>query len=318
MKTNLILTAVLAGLVTGWFDNTPPPSRTPALAPGEGNTRVVEAPRPVQLPDESYIPPPAFNDVPLVNQRPPEQRAFVDAYNRVGRPRITLFVNRTLDGNIIPANPRRPNLSVEETRTATTGVTVDKSENWGYGNYYGGGGGQSNDRFESTGPGEYRQSVDVYLKHGEYDEVQARDLDYVAIENVMTDWIASNGQVTVVSPTLVRQKLTDEQVKALEEGRPQVMREIAEQLDADVLVQVQARPTRQTGQGLEVRLVVEAMNVRGGESLARVIVDMAPPLDKTTINKYTRFLARSLMDDMTETWTPPVPAGQPTTRPTAP
>ena len=68
---------------------------------------------------------------------------------------------------------------------------------------------------------------------------------------------------------MARQRLTDEQVKELQEGRPQMVGEVAQQLDADVLVQVQARPTRQTAQGLEVRVVAEAINIgRGGQSIA--------------------------------------------------
>ena len=106
---------------------------------------------------------------------------------------------------------------------------------------------------------------------------------------------------------MVRRALTDEQVQALEQGRPQVLREIAQQLDTDILVQVQARPTRQTPQGMHLRLVVEAFNIEGGQSIGRAMVDLPPPLEKTTINKYTRFLARKLMDDMISTWSAPPP-----------
>src|SRR5205807_1960747 len=101
---------------------------------------------------------------------------------------------------------------------------------------------------------------------------------------------ASNGQVTVISPSMARQKLTAEQVKDLQSGRPRVLREIAEQLGTDVLVQVQAHPTQQTREGLKVRVIAEALNTRGGESIGRAVVDVPPPLGKLQINKYTRFL----------------------------
>jgi hypothetical protein len=78
--------------------------------------------------------------------------------------------------------------------------------------------------------------------------------------------------------------------------------ELAEQLGADVLVQAQIRPTRQTREGLAVRIVAEAVNTRGGQSIGRAVVDVPPPLEKRQMNKYTRFLARKLMDDMTGTW----------------
>jgi hypothetical protein len=67
-------------------------------------------------------------------------------------------------------------------------------------------------------------------------------------------------------------------------------------------VQVSARPTHQTPRGLEVRMVAEAINVQGGQSVGRAVVDMPPPLDKPRINKFTRFLARVLMDRMIGTW----------------
>jgi hypothetical protein len=164
------------------------------------------------------------------------------------------------------------------------------------------------DRFESRGPAQYRDSVDVYLRPGQYDEANARAIDYEAIETIMTDWIASNGQVTVISPVMARQRLSDEQVRELQEGRPQALSELARQLDADVLIQVQARPTRQTRDGLEVRILAEAINTRGGESIGRAVVDVPPPLEKTQINDYTRYLARKLMDDMSETWRAAPPA----------
>jgi hypothetical protein len=282
----------------------PPPPRVPVPTNDRRATlREREEMRP--LPEPAYDDPsvaPPFDDVPLVSQRPPEQRAFVESYKGVGAPRITLFVNRTLEGKIVPVNPDDPLVSVERRQRSTGDVTVERSDTYRREYRRHDDVRDRTDRFESRGPGEYRESVDVYLRPGQYDEIQAKAIDYEAIENVMTDWIASNGQVTVISPTMARQRLSDEQVKEIEAGRPQALREVAQQLDADVLIQVQARPTRQTQQGLEARIVAEAINTRGGESIGRAVVDVPPPLDKLQINDYTRFLARKLMDDMAQTW----------------
>jgi hypothetical protein len=198
-------------------------------------------PPPRDLPPDDGRPP--FDDVPLVSQRPPEQRAFLDAYRHVGSPRITLFVNRTPDANITPV--------------------------------------------------------------------------YGAVESIMTDWLAANGQVTLISPTVARQRLTDQQVKELQDGRSTAPGAVAQQLGADVLIQVRADPTRQTQDGQEVRLIAEAVNTRGGQSIGRAVVDVPPPLEKTTINRYTRYLARKLMADMTDSWMappPPPPAAAPGAR----
>jgi len=315
----------------GCHDDTPPPPRMPVPVPSSGDQAYgqqygevrdsdVVRPLPPPTPDPSANRPP-FEDEPLVDQAPPEQPAFVDMYKKVGSPKITLFVNRTLDGDLVPVNPDEPVASVTETRSSNGPVSVESHDSYlqgsgshAYGGWYDSHGeyhsytqSDSSDKFDAKGPAEYHETTDVYLHPGQYDDVEAKSLDYEAMENIMTDWIACQGQVTVISPTLARQRLSDEQLKDLQSGRPQMLSEIAQQLGADILIQVQAHPTRQTPAGLEVRLVAEAMNTKGGQSLARATVDMEPPLTKTQINKYTRWLARKLMSDMTSTWSAPPP-----------
>jgi hypothetical protein len=115
----------------------------------------------------------------------------------------------------------------------------------------------------------------------------------------MTDWFACGGQVTIISPVMARQKA----------GRSDLTFEQVQQLGADILVRVTAHPTRQTPDGTDVRMVAEALNVKGGQSIARAVVDVQPPLEKTTINDSTRFMARKLMDGMIGSWlTPAAPA----------
>jgi hypothetical protein len=226
--------------VVGCRDNTPPPQRVPI--PAQHARRVETTTYRAEREDEAKpLPPPPqaeyalpFDDPPLLSQEPPEQPAFVDAYHRVGSPRMTVLVNRTLDGS----------------------------------------------------------------------------LDYQAIETIMTDWLACNGNVTIISPAAVRQRLSDQQMKELQEGRPGAMGSVAQQLGAEILVHVQAYPTRKVDLGQEVRIVAEAMNTRGGQSIGRAVVDVPPPLEKQTINRYTRFLARKLMDDMISTWSAPPAPGQ--------
>lgn len=306
-----VLLSAIAGAV-GCAKSAPPPPRAEIPPPGMGRERVVDVQRPVEqttYPHQERL----YDDVPIMNERPPEQKAFVEAYNDVGRPKLTLFVNRTLDGHLLPVTDNDPLVTVDHRRRASSGVTVERRTTDDRRGYYRDDRTESVDRFESTGPGEYRETTEVYLRPGQYDEVLAKQIDYQAIETIMTDWLSADGQVVIMSPTVVRQRLTDQQVAELEAGRPQVMREIAQQLDTDILVQVQARPTRQTERGLDVRMVVEAFNVMDGQSIARAVVDMPAPLEKTTINRYTRFLARKLMDGMIGTWSAPPPAvrGQP-------
>jgi hypothetical protein len=86
----------------------------------------------------------------------------------------------------------------------------------------------------------------------------------------------------------------------------------------DVLIQIQAHPTRRQDQ-LVVLLVAEATNIRGGESLAQASVEMPTPVDRIELNNYTRFLARKLMHEMGDTWAaaPAPPPASPAT-PSAP
>src|SRR5207248_8114748 len=165
-----------------------------------------------------------------------------------GSPQITVLVYRTLDGEVVPVNkgggavepPLRP--------------PADRPP-----------------RYDDARYDRDRDDARTYLKQGQYDEGQAKALDYQAVENILTDFLACQGSVEVMSPTMVRQKLTEEQIKDLQSGKPRVLREIAQQLEADILVQVSAHPTRQTQNGLEFRLVGEALNIKGGQQVARAV-----------------------------------------------
>src|SRR5690606_17826716 len=83
----------------GCASRAPSPPRVAAPPHGSG-ARAVDPVRPVEevhYPGQDRL----YHDEPIMVERPPEQKAFIDAYNAVGRPRITLFVNRTLEGQIL-------------------------------------------------------------------------------------------------------------------------------------------------------------------------------------------------------------------------
>ncbi|MDB5174129.1 MAG: hypothetical protein JWN51_2902 [Phycisphaerales bacterium] len=229
----------LLGVAAGCGSDQPPAPQRVSAGP------VYVSPQPSKpLPPafrEDEVPAPPFSDPPLVSQRMPEERAFVDAYNAVGRPRILVFVNRSPQApGVAPAN---------------------------------------------------------------FDETKARSLDYAAVENILTDWLAADGHVTIISPAAGQQALNEQQSHDLQSGRAAAGRDVARQVEAHILVQVQAQPTMQTEGGAQVRMVAEAVDLKhDGTSLARAVVDVPPPLDKQQINKYTRFLARKLMDGMIVTW----------------
>src|SRR5207302_1115838 len=104
------------------------------------------------------------------------------------------------------------------------------------------------------------------------------------------------GKVAVLDPSAAR--LSEQQVADLQKGKTDTL----DRIKADVLVQVQAKPTRWSEGGVAVRVLASAMNLKGGESIGRSFVDIPPPLDKPQINKFTRFLARKLMVGMLDSW----------------
>ncbi len=286
----------------------PPSSYVPAPQPPiayQPRAKLLAAPPAEQLNLPQQAPAGYYNDTPLVKDRPPEQRAFVEAYNRVGRPKIAIYVNRGLDGVTVPVNNREPILSAQSNTSISGPVTV--THNTGV---------FGSTSVQTNGPVSASSNSALYVAPGEYDDLQARALDYEAIENILTDWMAAGGQTSIISPTLARAKLTADQQKALDGGQAFVLTDITQRLDADILIQVQVRPTKQAnynapGQAAvyQARLIAEAINLRGGQSVARAVVDVPPPLDKQTMNEYTRFVARKLMDDMIYTWSaqPPTP-----------
>ena len=226
-----IVTAGMMGLTlcAGCRDSSPAVPYTPPPARGyETGLREHEGPKPMPEGRTAGMgaSPRPFNDEPLLVDTPPEARRFVEMYNKVGRPRITVIVDPTI------------------------------------------------------GP----------------------SIDYGMMELLLTDWMAADGQVSIVSPTVARARLSKEQLKSAEGGNADAVRDVA-----DIMIHVTAGPSQQR-QVRDVRILAEAMEVRGGDSLARAAVDMNAPMSKPKLNEYTRFLARKMMDGMTTTWGMPAPA----------
>ena len=302
---------IAAGLLPGCASGPPPePIKVVTVASAEPD---VNKPLPTPSPLDNAGP--GFDDVAILHQPLPEGPAFISAYNKVGKPRLMIFVNRTLTGDLIPVNPVEPDVSIQHTEQTTGAVKINSnttSLDAGYYSWLV----QNNYRsFETSGPAQYTNKTEVYLKPSQYDEAQAKSIDYELIENLITDNLSVDGQVMLISPIASRQRLTDTEIKELQEGRPQMLGEIAEKLQCDVLIQVTAHPSQQTSDGLGIRLIAEAFNTKGGQEIGNAAVDISPPLVKTKLNANTRFVSRKLMDGMTRVWTtmaaqapPPLPA----------
>jgi hypothetical protein len=252
--------------------------------------------KPLPAPEPAGYQPP-FVDEPLLTQALPEQAAFVETYNAVGSPRIALFVNRTLEGQIVPTRPGRVTSGVEVTRESSGPVKIESTK--GRVDAWGRPIDQNTERFESSGPARVTDRTEHVTGPSDSDERNARRIDYDAVEKTLTGWMRANGRVTIVSPTL-----TEAERRDLQQGRQNILQQLSKE-GTHVLIQVQARPTDQLPNGM--RLVAEAIDTATGESLGSDVVDVQPPLDKPMINDSTRFLARRLMSDITRTWQAPRP-----------
>ena len=316
----LLALATLGATLAGCRSNRPlEPTPVPRAGGDYGRVQRSDPIKP--LPDSARRDPADFapRDRPLYDAPPPEAGPFVSAYNAVGRPKVVVFVNRTLEGTVVPTSQER--VLSGQRRVVQSDGPIDASrtqrrdsydEN---GNYYGGRNRGSTatgeERFSSSGPARFEDRTETYLPAGQYDEIAAKRIDYSGLENALADALGVRGEVTVLSPSVVRGRLSKEEVQALQEGRPDVLDGLRERLGADVLVQVQARPTAQTDRGLSLALVAEAMNTRGGESIGRANASFDGPMSPVRLDELSRYLARRLMDDMTGAWL--TPAGPPPT-----
>lgn len=219
MFRSMICGAMIAAMC-GCVDNSPPPPRVGVPRdPGEGLVRQREPQKPmpgVGSSDPTQPPPPAFDDVPLVDQEMPEKRAFIEAYNAVGRPTIIVEGVHQSDLNINPG-----------------------------------------DR---------------------------------AVALVFADWMRCDGAVTMVTARGDR-------------AQPDVVIELVINGEGD-------RPA--------VNMSARASNARDNVLLGQAMVDMPKPTDRGGINRYTRFLARKLMSDMTRSWANLPPARPVETQTTQP
>jgi len=185
----------------GGCDNAPPPNRVPVPTsanpdqmrpmdyvkplPPEDNRVDLRVPnQPIPEPPPSTPSPDASTPSPTQHSFADVQRDFLDAYKQVGQPRIVIFVNHTLQGQLVPASAPEPWLASQP---------------------------------------QAEQTPAQHLRADQYDKSSAADLDYSAIANRLADWLSNKGQVAMTPPGTVRQKLSDSQIKQLQAGHADVL-----------------------------------------------------------------------------------------------
>jgi hypothetical protein len=193
----LIMLGAIGFLGLGGCDNSPPPNRVPVPTtanPDQMRPADYVKPMPpednrvdLRVPNQQIPEPPPSSAAPVPNAStppPPEhsfadtQRDFLDAYKQVGQPKIVIFVNHTLQGQLVQPSAPEPWLASEPPAPQPT----------------------------------------PSLRPDQYDQASAGAVDYAAIENRLADWLGNNGKVAVTPPATVRQKLSDDQIKQLQTG----------------------------------------------------------------------------------------------------
>lgn len=200
----------------GCVDNSPPPPRVSVpLDASEGPLVRHDPVKPLPDPSEPRgdVPRPAYDDPALVDQELPELAAFLDAYDRVGRPAF----------------------AVEPARD--TGIASD---------------------------------------------------DAMILQ--LTDWLRAGGRVTMLAPGK----------SGGGTGSPDVRIKVA----IDSIKDGSAKDARTAA----VRASARAVNAGDNLLLGQTLVDIPAPVDRQAVNRFTRFMARKLMADMTQTWNASPPA----------
>lgn len=247
------------------------------------------------------------------------EETFVKAYNARRNPRLMVFVNRTITGEVLPKEGLNELLRVEESHAATGAVKVSgetaastqkNSATAGVG--YAGSvadataertNKSSKNSFESGGAVDYTKTTSLKVAADKLDEIGASREDYALIELSLLDYLDCGGRVTIYDSEVVRNKLDREKVLRIENGDGDALRLLSTELQTDVLIQVKATPTRhsQWPQGA-VRLTAKVLSTTDGRILSATFVDMPLPMSKTNVNVFTRYLAEQIMTKLSAVW----------------
>ncbi|MEO6434424.1 MAG: hypothetical protein ABIP55_01515 [Tepidisphaeraceae bacterium] len=222
----------------------PPPPRVLVPRDSDGNPYTTYKhddvkplpPSATQSMKESGQPQPMLTDPAVLTPPgpPPVSQAYLEAYDRVGRPRIMVLADR-------PNDPQRA------------------------------------------------------LVPGDYD----------LLERVVRETLAAKGQVLVIAPSAVSEKVDRQQLSDISAGRPDALADAGGKLRADVLVQVRfAAPAGgvPAGGATDTQLTATARNTRDTAQIATAAAAVGNPPQRRQMDFAARLLAERLVDELTTAW----------------
>jgi hypothetical protein len=145
--------------------------------------------------------------------------------------------------------------------------------------------------------------------------------DYDTLERVVRETLAAGGQVAVVPPGAVRERVSEPELRDVAAGRPTAMANAGNALHADVVVLVRMAPI--SNEREETQLTATARNMRDAQQIATAAATVGAPPQRRQIDFTGRLLAERLVDELAAAWgdlarqPPPVPAAPPPAIPPA-
>src|SRR5439155_27111701 len=121
--------------------------------------------------------------------------------------------------------------------------------------------------------------------------------DYDLLQRVVRDVIAGGGQVAVVPPQTVRERLSPSQARELQSGTAKSLADIGAALRADVLVEVKISPA-----GEQTQLIATARNTRDGQPIATAAAIIPSLSPRRQIDFAGRLLGERTVDALAEAW----------------
>jgi hypothetical protein len=125
--------------------------------------------------------------------------------------------------------------------------------------------------------------------------------DYDMIERVVRDTLSARGQVMVIAPGAVAEKIDRQQLADINAGRADALADAGGKLRADVLVQVRLTPPG-TGGASDTQLTATARNTRDSQQIAMASAAVGNPPQRRQMDFAGRLLAERLVDELAGSW----------------
>jgi hypothetical protein len=121
--------------------------------------------------------------------------------------------------------------------------------------------------------------------------------DYDLIQRLVRECVAGGGQVAVVPPNIVHDRLSTRQLDDLQAGRTTALANIGTTLRADVLIEVKTAAA-----GDQTQFTANARNTRDGAQIATASATIPSAAPRRQVDFAGRLLGERMVDALADTW----------------